>query len=175
MRSLHHKPDKYPITSVSRRDCLRYMMCGWGLMLTMPLGLTRAAEVRPGPSLLEKYEGEKLRYQIGYGLIEHVGDAETGFLPTDVADIYRISGLVGEYEMAQHIYLTGENLNVISKTLGPAMKNRDPGPIREMAERETEAGVDFIDYRFCRRELGAFFPYESSRLAGLSDSSIQVL
>ncbi len=47
--------------------------------------------------------------------------------------------------MAQHLYLTGENLNVISKTLGPAMKNRDPGPIREMAERETEAGVDFID------------------------------
>jgi 5-methyltetrahydrofolate corrinoid/iron sulfur protein methyltransferase len=47
--------------------------------------------------------------------------------------------------MAQHIYLTGENLNVISKTLGPAMKNRDPGPIREMAEKETEAGVDFID------------------------------
>ena len=47
--------------------------------------------------------------------------------------------------MAQHIYLTGENLNVISKTLGPAMKNRDPGPIREMAERETEAGVDYID------------------------------
>ncbi len=47
--------------------------------------------------------------------------------------------------MAQHIYLTGENLNVISKTLGPAMKNRDPAPIREMAERETEAGVDFID------------------------------
>ena len=56
-----------------------------------------------------------------------------------------ICGLLGEYEMAQHIYLTGENLNVISKTLGPAMKNRDPGPIREMAERETEAGVDFID------------------------------
>lgn len=47
--------------------------------------------------------------------------------------------------MAQYIYLTGENLNVISKTLGPAMKNRDPGPIREMAERETQAGVDFID------------------------------
>lgn len=47
--------------------------------------------------------------------------------------------------MAQYIYLTGENLNVISKTLGPAMKNRDPGPIREMAERQTAAGVDFID------------------------------
>jgi 5-methyltetrahydrofolate corrinoid/iron sulfur protein methyltransferase len=47
--------------------------------------------------------------------------------------------------MAQYIYLTGENLNVISKTLGPAMKNRDPGPIREMAKRQTQAGVDFID------------------------------
>jgi 5-methyltetrahydrofolate corrinoid/iron sulfur protein methyltransferase len=47
--------------------------------------------------------------------------------------------------MAQYIYLTGENLNVISKTLGPAMKSRDPGPIREMAERQTAAGVDFID------------------------------
>lgn len=45
----------------------------------------------------------------------------------------------------QHIYLTGENLNVISKVLGPAMKNRDAAPIRQMAERETEAGVDFID------------------------------
>jgi 5-methyltetrahydrofolate corrinoid/iron sulfur protein methyltransferase len=47
--------------------------------------------------------------------------------------------------MAQYIYLTGENLNVISKTLGPAMKNRDPGPVRQMVEREAEAGVDFID------------------------------
>jgi 5-methyltetrahydrofolate corrinoid/iron sulfur protein methyltransferase len=47
--------------------------------------------------------------------------------------------------MAQYIYLTGENLNVISKTLGPAMKSRDPKPIRQMAERETQAGVDYID------------------------------
>ena len=47
--------------------------------------------------------------------------------------------------MSQHIYLTGENLNVMSKVLGPAMKNRDAGPIQKMAEQETEAGVDFID------------------------------
>ena len=39
----------------------------------------------------------------------------------------------------------GENLNVMSKVLGPAMKERNPGPIREMAEKEAEAGVDYID------------------------------
>ena len=47
--------------------------------------------------------------------------------------------------MAKHVYLTGENLNVMSKKLGPAMKNREAGPIRQMAEQETQAGVDYID------------------------------
>jgi len=41
--------------------------------------------------------------------------------------------------------LIGENMNVMSKTLGPAMKGRDPKPIRDMAAAETEAGVDYID------------------------------
>ncbi|MEW6443131.1 MAG: dihydropteroate synthase [bacterium] len=47
--------------------------------------------------------------------------------------------------MPKYVYLTGENLNVMSKKLGPAMKNREAGPIRQMAEQQTEAGVDFID------------------------------
>jgi 5-methyltetrahydrofolate corrinoid/iron sulfur protein methyltransferase len=41
--------------------------------------------------------------------------------------------------------LIGENLNVISKKIGEALKERDPKPIREMAEAETAAGVDLID------------------------------
>jgi len=41
--------------------------------------------------------------------------------------------------------LVGENLNIISKVTGAAMKARDPKPIQEMAIRETEAGVDYID------------------------------
>ena len=41
--------------------------------------------------------------------------------------------------------LIGENLNVISQTLGPALKERNAGPIEEMAKAETEAGVDLID------------------------------
>ncbi len=39
----------------------------------------------------------------------------------------------------------GENLNVISKVIGQAFKDKDPGPIREMAEKEAEVGVDYID------------------------------
>jgi 5-methyltetrahydrofolate corrinoid/iron sulfur protein methyltransferase len=39
----------------------------------------------------------------------------------------------------------GENLNVMSKTLGPAMKSRDAKPLQEMAKAEAEQGVDYID------------------------------
>lgn len=39
----------------------------------------------------------------------------------------------------------GENLNVMSKVLGPAMKERNAGPIQDMAKKETEKGVDYID------------------------------
>lgn len=39
----------------------------------------------------------------------------------------------------------GENLNVINKRIGEAFKERDPGPVREMAMAEDRAGVDLID------------------------------
>jgi 5-methyltetrahydrofolate corrinoid/iron sulfur protein methyltransferase len=41
--------------------------------------------------------------------------------------------------------LIGENLNVISQTLGPALKARQAGPIEEMARAETASGIDLID------------------------------
>jgi cobalamin-dependent methionine synthase I len=41
--------------------------------------------------------------------------------------------------------LIGENLNVISQTLGPALKERNAAPIQEMARAETKAGIDLID------------------------------
>ena len=41
--------------------------------------------------------------------------------------------------------LIGENLNVISKTIGPALKERNPNPIQELAKVEAEAGVDYLD------------------------------
>jgi 5-methyltetrahydrofolate corrinoid/iron sulfur protein methyltransferase len=41
--------------------------------------------------------------------------------------------------------LIGENLNVMVKRIGTAMKDRDPKPIQELAIAEAKAGVDFID------------------------------
>jgi 5-methyltetrahydrofolate corrinoid/iron sulfur protein methyltransferase len=41
--------------------------------------------------------------------------------------------------------LIGENLNVISQSLGPALRERNAEPIEEMAKAETEADVDVID------------------------------
>ncbi len=41
--------------------------------------------------------------------------------------------------------LIGENLNIMSQTLGPALRGRDPGPIQEMAKQEAETGIDYID------------------------------
>jgi 5-methyltetrahydrofolate corrinoid/iron sulfur protein methyltransferase len=41
--------------------------------------------------------------------------------------------------------LIGENLNVISQTLGPALRERQAGPIEAMAKDETAATVDLID------------------------------
>jgi len=41
--------------------------------------------------------------------------------------------------------LIGESINVMSKTIGPALKERNPQPIQELAKAESEAGVDYLD------------------------------
>ncbi len=41
--------------------------------------------------------------------------------------------------------LVGENINIISKTIGPALKERIPEPIQNMAEAEASAGIDYLD------------------------------
>jgi len=41
--------------------------------------------------------------------------------------------------------LIGENINVMSQTIGPALRGRTPKPIQELARAEAEAGVDYID------------------------------
>jgi 5-methyltetrahydrofolate corrinoid/iron sulfur protein methyltransferase len=39
----------------------------------------------------------------------------------------------------------GEKINIMSKSIGPAMKAREAGPIREMALRQVEGGADILD------------------------------
>jgi cobalamin-dependent methionine synthase I len=41
--------------------------------------------------------------------------------------------------------LVGENINIISKTIGPALKERNPEPIHKMAKAEAAAGIDYLD------------------------------
>jgi 5-methyltetrahydrofolate corrinoid/iron sulfur protein methyltransferase len=41
--------------------------------------------------------------------------------------------------------LVGENLNIMSKTLGPALRERQVAPIQEMAMLENKADVDYLD------------------------------
>ena len=41
--------------------------------------------------------------------------------------------------------LIAESINVMSKTLGPAMRERNPNPIQEMAKTQAEAGADYLD------------------------------
>jgi 5-methyltetrahydrofolate corrinoid/iron sulfur protein methyltransferase len=41
--------------------------------------------------------------------------------------------------------LVGENLNIMSKTLGPALKERQVGPVQEMAKLENAVDVDYLD------------------------------
>lgn len=41
--------------------------------------------------------------------------------------------------------LVGENINMMSATIGRALKERDPEPIKKMAEAEAQAGMDYLD------------------------------
>ena len=42
-------------------------------------------------------------------------------------------------------YRIGENLNVVTKVYGQAMKDRNPKPLQEVAVQQAAKGVDFID------------------------------
>ncbi len=41
--------------------------------------------------------------------------------------------------------LIGENINIMSKTLGPALRDRVAGPVKEMTKLQADAGVDYLD------------------------------
>jgi len=41
--------------------------------------------------------------------------------------------------------LIGESINIMSKTIGPALRERNPQPIQELAKVEDKAGMDYLD------------------------------
>jgi len=45
----------------------------------------------------------------------------------------------------QRVICIAESINIMSKRIGPAMKERNPEPIQKMAKEETELGADYLD------------------------------
>ncbi|MGB9698333.1 MAG: dihydropteroate synthase [Thermodesulfobacteriota bacterium] len=43
------------------------------------------------------------------------------------------------------VICVGENINIMSKTIGPAIKERRPEPIIEMAKYQEKVGIDYLD------------------------------
>ena len=74
------------------------------------------------------------------------------------------------------MYLIGENLNVMSKTLGPAMKERDAKPIQEMAIEETKQGMDYIDINIgpARKEGDKFMEWMVKTVQEVTDKPLSL-
>ncbi|MFC1826796.1 dihydropteroate synthase [Thermodesulfobacteriota bacterium] len=47
--------------------------------------------------------------------------------------------------MAQTVMAIAESINIMGKRSGTAMKERNPGPVQEMAKEETAAGSSYLD------------------------------
>jgi 5-methyltetrahydrofolate corrinoid/iron sulfur protein methyltransferase len=72
--------------------------------------------------------------------------------------------------------LIGENLNVISHTLGPALRDRNAGPIEEMARQETAAGVDLIDMNIgpARKGGAELMDWVVNTVSGVTDKMLSL-
>lgn len=74
------------------------------------------------------------------------------------------------------MYLIGENLNVMSKTLGPAMKERNGKPIQDMAIEETKQGMDYIDINIgpARKEGDKFMEWMVKTVQEVTDKPLSL-
>ncbi len=72
--------------------------------------------------------------------------------------------------------LIGENLNVISQTLGPALREKNAGPIEEMAKDETAAGIDLIDLNIgpARRGGDELMDWVVKTVQGVTDKMLSL-
>jgi 5-methyltetrahydrofolate corrinoid/iron sulfur protein methyltransferase len=72
--------------------------------------------------------------------------------------------------------LIGENLNVISQTLGPALKDKIAGPIEEMARAETKSGIDLIDLNIgpARKSGAELMPWVVNTVQAVTDKMLSL-
>ena len=76
---------------VTRRDCVKILLCGCSLLFSRPLSIAGAAVKTKPKSILDRFLGEELFFHIGYWLIPHCGEAESDLVQTDLPNIYRAS------------------------------------------------------------------------------------
>ena len=74
------------------------------------------------------------------------------------------------------MFLIGENLNIMSKTLGPAMKERNAKPLQEMAIEEARQGVDYIDINIgpARKEGDKFMEWMVKTVQEVTDKPLSL-
>lgn len=72
--------------------------------------------------------------------------------------------------------LIGENLNIMSKTIGAALKERDAQPIQELAIAETKAGMDYLDINIgpARREGDKFMEWVVKTVQEVTDKPLSL-
>ena len=72
--------------------------------------------------------------------------------------------------------LIGENLNIMSQTIGPALKERNAKPIQELAKAEAESGVDYIDLNIgpARKAGDELMAWVVNTVQGVTDKSLSL-
>jgi len=72
--------------------------------------------------------------------------------------------------------LIGENINIMTKTAGTAMKERNPEPIQRIAKAETEAGMDYLDINIgpARKGGDEFMEWMVNTVQGVSDKPLSL-
>jgi 5-methyltetrahydrofolate corrinoid/iron sulfur protein methyltransferase len=72
--------------------------------------------------------------------------------------------------------LIGENLNIMSKTIGPALRERNPKPVQELAKAEAEAGIDYIDLNIgpARKAGDELMQWVVKTVQGVTDKSLSL-
>lgn len=70
--------------------------------------------------------------------------------------------------------LIGENLNIMSQTIGPALKERNAKPIQEVAK--AESGVDYIDLNIgpARKAGDELMAWVVNTVQGVTDKSLSL-
>jgi len=72
--------------------------------------------------------------------------------------------------------IVGENINIMSRTLGPAMRERQAELIKEMAAAEDRSGVDYLDLNIgpARKTGGSLMPWLVSTVQEMTDRSLSL-